>query len=129
MKQLDGAGQAKMQTLEEAMLLVQRLHGIVERMAIAVRAQQDLGGFKSQFTRAATPLVGLLKLQFGLVADLVSALILASSRGASAQNRLRAMREGIAQVRTQLEIAIKRTEVVHEVREKGIGNKGIGNRE
>ena len=46
MTQLDGAGQAKQAALDEAMTMVQRLHGIVERMAIAVRSNQNLAGFK-----------------------------------------------------------------------------------
>ncbi|MEP7346531.1 MAG: hypothetical protein ABI877_14770, partial [Gemmatimonadaceae bacterium] len=58
---LDGAGQIKMEALESAQLYLQRLHGIVERLAVAVRSGQDVGSFRSQLQRAATPLAVLLK--------------------------------------------------------------------
>ena len=50
--QLDGAGVAKMETLEEATAQLQRIHGIVERMAMAVRSQQNTTQFGSQIRRA-----------------------------------------------------------------------------
>ena len=111
--QLDGAGQAKMATLEDATLQLQRLHGIVERMAIAVRGQQETSSFRQQIHRAATPLVGLLKPQFGLIADQVSGLLLVASRGGGDQARLRALRESVAQVRMQLEIAVTKVKELH----------------
>jgi hypothetical protein len=113
--QLDGAGQMKMVTLVEAVTHLQRLHAIVERYAIAVRNQQETGGFRMQIQRAATPLVGMLKAQFGPIADLVTALILASSRGGGEQAKLRALREYVAQVRTQLEIAESKVKEKHGV--------------
>jgi hypothetical protein len=67
--QLDGAGLAKMATLEEATAALQRLHGIVERMGIAVRSQQNTAQFGMQIRRSGAPLVGLLKGQFGMIAD------------------------------------------------------------
>ena len=72
--QLDGAGQIKLQTLDDAMGQLQRLHGIVERYAMAVKTQTDTGGFRQQLMRAGTPLVGLLKPQFGVIADVVTSL-------------------------------------------------------
>jgi hypothetical protein len=116
--QLDGAGQAKMATLEDATLQLQRLHGIVERMAIAVRGQQETSSFRQQIHRAATPLVGLLKPQFALIADQVSGLLLVASRGGGDQARLRALRESVAQVRMQLEIAVTKVKELHAL-EKG----------
>ena len=112
---LDGAGIAKMETLDEANAGVQRLHGIVERMAIAVRSQQDTQQFGAQIRRTASPLVGLLKGQFGLIADQVSALILVASRSGGDQVKLRSLREAVAQLRTQIEIAVTRTKEKHTV--------------
>jgi hypothetical protein len=112
---LDGAGHAKMETLEEATAHLQRLHGIVERMAMAVRSQQDTAQFGQQIRRAGSPLVGLLKGQFGMIADQVTAMLLIATRGGGDQNRLRALRESVAQLRTQLEIAIARTKEKHTV--------------
>lgn len=111
--QLDGAGLAKMTTLEDASVQLQRLHGIVERMAIAVRSQQDTAQFGQQIRRAGSPLVGLLKGQFGMIADQVAAMLLIATRGGGDQNRLRALREAVAQIRTQLEIAIAKTKEKH----------------
>ena len=112
---LDGAGHAKMETLDEASAQVQRLHGIVERMAIAVRSQQDTAQFGAQIRRAGSPLVGLLKGQFGMIADQVSAMLLIATRGGGENNKVRSLREAVAQLRTQLEIAITRTKEKHTV--------------
>ncbi|MBL8960370.1 MAG: hypothetical protein JNJ98_10995 [Gemmatimonadetes bacterium] len=110
---LDGAGIAKMATLEEAQLQLTRIHAIVERMAIEVRAQKSTAQLRQQIQRAATPLVGLLKGQFGMISDLVSALILVLSRGGSDQTRLRSLREFVGQIRTALEIAVNKTKELH----------------
>src|SRR4051812_30767319 len=115
---LDGAGAAKMHTLEDAITQLQTLHGIVERMAIAVRSNQPTQAFGQQLKRAGTPMVGLLKGQFGMISDQVAALLLASTRGGADQVRLRYMREGVAQIRTALEIAMTRTKDAHTVVEE-----------
>lgn len=115
---LDGAGLAKMETLEEASTQVQRLHGLVERMAIAVRSHQDTSQFGSQIRRSGAPLVGLLKGQFGMISDQVSAMLLIATRGGGDQVRLRAMREAVAQLRIQIEIAVAKTKEKHTVPEQ-----------
>ena len=71
---LDGAGMAKMETLDDATAQLQRLHGLVERMAVAIRSGHDTNQFGAQIRRAASPLVGKLKGQFGMIADQVTAL-------------------------------------------------------
>ena len=68
-----------------------------------------------QIVRAATPLVGLLKPQFGTVADVVSALLLVVSRGGGEQAKVRALREWVAQLRMQLEIAVTKTKEKHAI--------------
>ena len=105
-KKLDGAGQAKMTTLEDAITQLQRVHALVERMAIAVRGNQDTGQFRQQIHRAGHPLVGLLKGQFGMISDQVAAMLLVLTRGGGDQMRLRSLREFVAQIRTSLEIAV-----------------------
>ena len=119
---LDGAGLAKMATLDEASAAVQRLHGIVERMAIAVRSQQNTAQFGAQIRRSGSPLVGLLKGQFGMIADQVSALLLIATRGGGDQAKLRSLRETVAQIRTQLEIAVAKTKEKHAVEEDNTAN-------
>ena len=115
---LDGAGLAKMETLEEAGASVQRIHGIVERMALAVRSKQDTAQFGQQIRRTGSPLVGLLKGQFGMIADQVTALLLIATRGGGDQTKLRALREAVAQIRIQLEIAVAKTREKHTVAEE-----------
>ena len=115
---LDGAGQVKLETLEEASAQLQRLHGIVERMAVAVRAQQDTAQFGAQIRRAGAPLAGLLKGQFGMIADQVTAMLLVATRGGGEQNKVRALRECVAQLRVQLEIAVARTKEKHTIPEE-----------
>lgn len=115
--QLDGAGLAKMATLEEATAALQRLHGIVERMAMAVRSQQNTAQFGMQLRRSGAPLVGLLKGQFGMISDQVTALLLVATRGGGDQAKLRSLRESVAQIRTALEIAVAKTKEKHAVEE------------
>jgi hypothetical protein len=115
---LDGAGLAKMETLEAAAVTVQRIHGIVERMAMAVRSQQDTAQFGQQIRRTGSPLVGQLKGQFGMIADQVTAILLVATRGGGDQAKLRALREGVAQIRIQLEIAVAKTREKHTVEEE-----------
>jgi hypothetical protein len=116
--QLDGAGQAKMDTLDEANTHVQRIHGIVERMAMAVRSQQNTAQFGPQLRRAASPLVGMLKGQFGMIADQVTAMLLIATRGGGDQAKLRSLRETVAQIRIQLEIAVTKTKEKHALPEE-----------
>jgi hypothetical protein len=113
--QLDGAGQIKLATLEEAGILVQRLHGIVEHYAMAVRGQQATGGFRQQLMRAGTPLAGLLKPQFSVMADVVSSFLLIASRGGGEQVKVRALREAVASIRAQLEIATTKVVEKHTI--------------
>lgn len=121
---LDGAGMAKMETLETASAQLQRLHGLVEAMAMAVRAQQNTSQIGAQMRRAGSPMIGLLKGQFGMIADQVTALLLAATRGGNEQVKLRSMREGIAQVRTSLEIAIAKTREKHIMDDAADGKAG-----
>ena len=110
---LDGAGRAKVDTLEEAAAMLQRVHGMVERYALAVKQQAAAGPLQLQIKRALEPMVGLLKAQFGLVSDQVTAVILSMGRGGSDNTRVRALREGVAQLRTALEIAERKVREQH----------------
>jgi hypothetical protein len=115
---LDGAGAAKMATLETALTQLQHMHGIVERMAVAVRANEPLTSYGPQLRRAGTPMVGLLKGQFGMISDQAAALMLVASRaGGGDQQRLRGLREGVAQIRQALEIAVAKVREKHALEE------------
>jgi len=119
---LDGAGLAKMETLDEANVQVQHIHGIVERMAMALRSGHDTAQFGAQIRRAGSPLVGKLKGQFGMIADQVTALMLVATRGGGEKVKLRSLREGVAQIRIQLEIAVTKTKEKHAVSNDGGGD-------
>jgi|SRR5918999_204164 hypothetical protein len=104
--QLTGLGTQLLQTLNDAASHLQRLHGITEKLAMAQKFQQPTAPFGQQFRRAATPLVGLLKGQYAVLADQVSQLILVATRGGSEQRKVAALREGVGQLRAQVDIAM-----------------------
>ena len=113
---LDGAGNVKIVTIHEAQTILQRCHGLVELMAMDVKAGRPINGGVSQLKRAATPLIGKLKGQFGMISDVVTAMLLAATRaGGGDQARVRTMREYIGSLRQQLEIAEKQILEKHRV--------------
>lgn len=118
---LDSAGMMKVKTLEEAAVTLQKLHALVERMAIDVKAQRSTGVIPQQIKRLATPLQGQLKGQFSLLADQVAQVILVAGRGGSEQVRLRSLRELVAQLRTAVELAETKVRDQHAVPIENIG--------
>lgn len=116
---LDSAGQNKLKTLDEALLHLQRIHGLVEQYAMALKRNQPTSVFVMNIRRQLPTLAANLKNQFGMISDQVTATNLAASRGASEAVRLRQLREGVAQVRQALEIAVTQTKEKHKVVEKG----------
>jgi hypothetical protein len=114
---LDGAGVQKMKTLEVATAQTQRLHGIVEQYALALKRKQQTNLFGMQIKRALSPLVGLLKPQFGMIADQVASMNLVAGRGGSEDAKLRNLREGIGALKQALEIAVVRVKDHHMVTE------------
>jgi hypothetical protein len=114
---LDGAGVQKMKTLEEATTQAQRLHGVVETYALALKRNQSTQLFGMQVKRALTPLIGMLKPQFGMIADQVAALNLVSGRGGNEATKVRLLREGVGALKQALEIAAVRVKDNHMVTE------------
>jgi hypothetical protein len=112
---LDGAGAQKMKTLEEALMTLQQMHGLVERMAMEIKNKKPLNVMPMQLKRMAAPLVGQLKGQFGMIADQVSTMILVAGRGGGDQVKLRAYREHVAQIRQAIDSAQKRVKTEHSV--------------
>jgi hypothetical protein len=112
---LDAAGAAKMKTLEEALLLLQRVHGVVEQYALAMKRNQPTAAFVMNIRRTLPSLAANLKAQFGIIADQVTAANLAASRGASEQARLRGLRESVAQIKQAIEIATTHVKDKHSV--------------
>ena len=106
-----------MKTLDDAMNVLLRVNGLVEQYALQVKRNQPGGTFLTNLRRQLPMLSEMLKAQFGMIADQVMQTNLASSRGASEQMRVRALREGVAQVKTAIEIAIVHVKEKHEQHE------------
>jgi hypothetical protein len=112
---LDGAGQAKMKTLDDAMSVLLRVNHLVEQYALQLKRNQPTSTFLMNIRRQLPVLSEKLKSQFGMISDQVMQVNLASSRGASEQMRLRVLREGVAHVKTAIEIAIAHVKEKHEL--------------
>jgi hypothetical protein len=112
---LDGAGAQKMKTLEEALITLQQIHGLVERMAMEMKNKKPIGVMPMQLKRMAAPLVGQLKGQFGMLADMVSTMILVGGRGGGDLVKLRSYREQVAQLRTAIDMAANKVKKDHAV--------------
>ena len=112
---LDGAGAAKMAVLDDSLGYLQRIHGIVEQWALAVKKNQNTNMYGMQIRRAATPLVGLLKPVYGLLADQVSGMILLATRNGNDTMRVRGMREQVGLLRQAIEIQQNKVEEMHAV--------------
>ena len=74
------------------------------------------GPIMANLKRTMPGLASKLKGQFGMISDLVTATNMSMSRGSSDIMRLRAMREGVAAIKQQLDIAIAQTIAKHEVK-------------
>src|ERR1044072_8782205 len=103
---LDSAGQNKLKTLDEGLLLLHGIHGLVEQYAMAIKRNQATGAFIQNIRRQLPTLAANLKNQFGMISDQVTAVNLSASRGASEAVRLRQLREGVAQIKQALEVAM-----------------------
>jgi hypothetical protein len=116
---VDGAGSAKLQTLDDALAIAQTVHGHVERLAIAIRNSQPTGTAGQQIKRAAVPLVGLLRAQFQPMSDIAADLVLIAGRaGGTDQQRLRTLRERVAQLKTAIELGMQQVLTKHALPEE-----------
>jgi len=80
---LDGAGIVKMKVLDDAILLLQRVNGLVENYAMAVKRNQPASMFVMNIRRTLPTLAENLKNQFGMISDAVTNVYISSSRGSS----------------------------------------------
>ena len=112
---LDGAGVVKMSTLKDASPMIQRLHGIVEQMALAQKQNKGTAVMGMQLRRAGTPLVGLLKGHFTPMSDMVTAMILIATRAGNEGSKVRSLREIIANLKSQLEISTNKVKELHTI--------------
>ena len=111
---LDGAGTAKMATLESRMNHLQRLHSTSSNARRRSKGKAPAAPSSPRCSRSRNRLVGLLKGQFGMIADLVAAFLLSSTRSARQRpEQDPGLREGVAQIRVQLELAVAKTIELH----------------
>ena len=104
-----------MKTLDDALNILLRVNGLVEQYALQIKRNQSGATFLTTIRRQLPTLSEMLKAQFGMIADQVMQTNLAASRGASEQVRVRSLREGVAQVKTALEIAIAHVAEKHNL--------------
>ena len=114
---MDGAGQAKMVTLEECEKILQRVHNFVEQYALSLKQGKPQTTYLNGVRRQLPVLAGKLKGQFGMISDLVTSVNMSSSRGSSEPIRVRTLREGVAAIKVQLDIANAQTIAKHEVKD------------
>jgi hypothetical protein len=112
---LDSSGTIKMKTLDDAVLLVQRLNGLVENYAISAKKGVPAPAIVQNIKRQLVTLAANLKSQFGMISDQVTNVYVSSSRGASDAGRVRALREGLAQIKQGVEIGMTQTIAKHQV--------------
>jgi hypothetical protein len=115
---LDGAGTEKMKTLEEALVRLHRVHGLVETYALAIKRSQPPQTYLMPIRRTLPTLASLLKGQFGLISDQIMALNMTVTRGSNEQVRVRTLREGIGALRQAIDVAIVRVKENHAEDEK-----------
>jgi hypothetical protein len=85
---------------------------------MAIKRNTPGGPFLTNIRRQLPSLAENLKGQFGLISDLILSVNLASSRGASDVMRVRALREGVAQIKQALEIGITQTKAKHAIEDE-----------
>jgi len=114
----DAATTEKMKTLDEALIRLHRIHGLVETYALAIKRSQPPATYLMPIRRTLPTLASLLKGQFGLISDQVMALNMGVSRGSNEQVRVRTLREGIGALRQAIDVAIVRVKENHAEREQ-----------
>jgi hypothetical protein len=118
---LDAAGLNKLKVLDDGLLLLQRINGIVEQYALALKRNQPASVYVQNVRRQLPTLAENLRSHFGSISDLVIGVNLAASRGASEVMRLRVLREGVAQIRQAMDIAIIQTKSKHAIEDMDPG--------
>lgn len=112
---LDASGTIKMKVLDDAVLLAQRLNALNEQFALNTKAGTPSASLKASIKRQLMTLAANLKGHFGMISDLVTNVVISSSRGSSDVNRVRAIREGLAQIRQGIDVGMASTRAKHTV--------------
>ena len=116
---LDSMGTQKMKALDDAMVIVHRLNGLVETLAMNAKKGSPSAALVQNIKRQLTTLAANLKSHFGMISDLVTNVYISSSRGSSDAARARVLREGVASIKQAIDIGVTQTKEKHAVhREK-----------
>jgi len=110
-----------MVTLDDALAIHQRIHTLVEQYALSIKRNQPASHLMQNLKRQMPTLAGKLKGQFGMISDLVTATNMTMTRGASDVIRVRSMREGVAAIKVQLDIAVAQTIAKHKAEDEKHG--------
>jgi hypothetical protein len=112
---LDASGTIKMKVLDDALLLAQRLNALNEQFAISTKSGSPTASLKATIKRQLVTLAANLKSHFGMISDLVTNVVINSSRGSSDVNRVRAVREGLASIKQGIDIGMVQTRQKHAI--------------
>ena len=112
---LDASGTIKLKVLDDALLLAQRLNALNEQFALNTKAGTPSSSLKASIKRQLQTLAANLKGHFGMLSDLVTNVVISSSRGSSDTNRVRAIREGLAQIKQGIDIGMAHTREKHAI--------------
>lgn len=104
-----------MATLDDAIALHARINNLTEQYALQIKRNQPAAHLLQNLKRQVPTLASKLKGQFGAISDLVISVNMAMSRGSSEQMRVRGLREGVAAIKVQLDIALTQTIAKHEI--------------
>src|SRR3954469_24815576 len=121
---LDSSGTIKMKTLDDAVLLLQRLNGLVENYAIRAQKGVPAPAIVANIKRQLVTLAANLKAHFGMISDQVTNVYISSSRGASDAGRVRSLREGMAAIKQGIEIGMEQTTTKQQVVKHAAERKG-----
>jgi hypothetical protein len=123
---LDASGTIKMKVLDDALLLAQRLNALNEQFALSAKAGTPTASVKASIKRTMQTLGANLKSHFGMISDLVNNVVISSSRGSSDVNRVRVLREGLAQIRQGIDVGMTATRNKHTIhRAKPVAKDGL----
>jgi hypothetical protein len=112
---LDASGTIKMKVLDDALLLTQRVNALNEQFALSAKNGMPTPSLKAAIARSLQTLGANLKSHFGMISDLVNNLVISSARGSSDVNRVRVIREGLAQIRQGIDVGMASTRNKHAI--------------
>jgi hypothetical protein len=124
---LDASGTIKLKVLDDALLLTQRLNALNEQFALNAKSGTPSASLFASIKRQLQTLAANLKSHFGMISDQVTNVLISSSRGSSDVNRVRAIREGLSQIKQGIDIGMASTKAKHAIhREKPVAKPGTG---